>query len=335
MRDSLQENITPDIFDGFLPTQNKSNSSLYIYYDAGPGRLGNWLFGYASASAIARQSKRTLLCKERSKPLKDLLPNLDLNIQEPSDWASWVRMEETHGLQFNEKFFNLPPVNVTIGRYFQSFKYFENISTDIFKAFSDFNPLLVQKVKAFIDNTKQELGTKLKFHNPTTVCVHIRRGDLLWQKYVDLGLRFAPLDDIKFAMKWMETKYNQVIFIIASEELYWKKLDLTLEERSILANLSLYLESFQETNVVMSNMTSDLEDFVLMQSCDHMIMTVGTFGWWAARMTSQRGGDVMYYRHPFRVESNMYQNFDRHSRFPGHWMSYGDNLIIESKDLVD
>ena len=152
---------------------------------------------------------------------------------------------------------------------------------------------------------------------------------------MDLGLKFVPLDDIRFAMKWMEKKFNQVIFIIASEELYWSKLNLAQEERTILSTLSLYLEGFNETNMIMSNMTSDLEDFVLMQSCDHKIMTVGTFGWWAAWMTSQRGGDVMYYRHPFQVESSMYQNFDRHSRFPGHWLSYGDNLITESKNLAN
>ena len=335
MRNSLEERTMPQIIDETHPTKNDSNSSLYIYYHAGPGRLGNWLFGYASTSAIAHQSNRTLLCREKLQPLKDLLPNLDLTIHQPSDWASWVRMEETPGLQFDEKFLNLPKVNVTIGRYFQSFKYFENISTEIFKAFSDFNPILVQKVKTFIDNAKQEIGSRLDFHNPVTACVHIRRGDLLWQKYIHLGLKSAPLKDIKFAMKWMEEKYTQVIFIIASEELYWKKLDLSEKERSIVSNLSLYLKSFQKTNIVMSNMTSDFEDFVLMQSCDHVIMTVGTFGWWAGWMTSYRGGDIMYYRHPFRVGSTMYQNFDRHSRFPGHWLAYGDNIITESKNLVD
>ena len=154
-------------------------TSLYVYYDAGPGRLGNWLFGYASASAIAQHSNRQLLCKDRLKPLKDLLPNLNLNVREPSVWTAWVRMEETHGLQFNDKLSNLPQVNVTVGRYFQSFKYFEDITKQIFEEFSDFEPLLVEKVKAFIDNAKQKVGTVLGFDKPTTVCVHIRRGDLL------------------------------------------------------------------------------------------------------------------------------------------------------------
>ena len=290
---------------------------------------------YASASAIAQHSNRQLLCKERLKPLKDLLPNLNLNVQEPKDWTTWVRIEETYGLQFNEKFLNLPPVNVTIGRYFQSFKYFENISAQIFREFSDFNPLLVQKVETFIDNAKQEVRVKLGFDEPVTVCVHIRRGDLLAQKYIDLGLNFVPLKDIKFAMNWMEQKFKQVVFIVASEELFWKKLDLNQEEKTLLVALSSYLDRLREENIVMSNMTSDLEDFVLMQSCDHIIMTVGTFGWWAAWMTSQRGGDVMYYRCPLKVATSLFQNFDRRLRFPGHCLSYGDNMITESKNVAN
>ena len=59
VKTSLQENIILDQV-GTDPTRNiTSNSSLnvygpsrlgnrlYIYFDAGPGRLGNWLFGYA------------------------------------------------------------------------------------------------------------------------------------------------------------------------------------------------------------------------------------------------------------------------------------------------
>ena len=47
--------------------------------------------------------------------------------------------------------------------------------------------------------------------------------------------------------------------------------------------------------------SSYVDDFVLLQSCDHVIMTVGTFGWWA----SQRGGTVMYYKDPFPIDSDI------------------------------
>ena len=233
-----------------------------------------------------------------------------MNFKEPKDWKDWIRIQEKHGFKFNGKFLELPPeVNVTIGNYFQNMKYFENITTQIFAAYSDVHPALLQKVQTFINNTKRKLGNKLGFEKPVTVCVHIRRGDLLWQKYIDRGFRFAKLPDIKFAMKWIKKKFKQVIFIVSSEEQDW------------------YRKQFHRDNVVLSNMTSYVEDFVLMQSCDHMIMTVGTFGWWAAWMTSQRGGEVMYYKNPFTVGSSMHQHFNRNSYFPGHWVGYGDNCI--------
>ena len=56
--------------------KNPTNStSLYIYYDADVGRLGNLLFGFSSAYGIAHQSKRQLICKSELKELNRLLPN--------------------------------------------------------------------------------------------------------------------------------------------------------------------------------------------------------------------------------------------------------------------
>ena len=60
----------------------------------------------------------------------------------------------------------------------------------------------------------------------------------------------------------METKYRHVVFIVASDDREW-----------CFRYISLVSE-----NAHISNMTSVEEDFVLMSSCDHMIMTVGTFG---------------------------------------------------------
>ena len=291
--------------------------NLYMYYDAGPGRLGNWLFGFASALGIAHHSHRQLICTKHIKRLNNLLPNLDLEIKSEPVWTKWTRMVETRAKDFDPRFFELPEVNVTIGGYLQSFKYFENISAKIFAFFSNVQPNLLQNVNTFMQAAKQKAKHKLLYHNPATIFVHIRRGDLQSKGHKDVGYKMAPLEDVHFAMNWMERKFKQVIFFVASEGHKFCR------------------KNFPQENVFVSNMTSDLEDFVLMQSCDHVIMTVGTFGWWAAWMTSQRGGDVVYYRHPFKVDSSMYLNFDRHSRFPGHWMSYGDNLIIESKDLVD
>ena len=64
-----------------------------------------------------------------------------------------------------------------------------------------------------------------------------------------------------------------------------------------------------------------------MSSCDHMIMTVGTFGWWAAWMTSQRSGDVLYYQHPFKEDSTLDSSFNIHDMFPSRWLAYNKTNI--------
>ena len=204
-------------------------------------------------------------------------------------------------LYFDERFFNLPETNVTIGGYLQSFKYFENISAEIFKTYSDINPQLLEKVKRFKESVKQEARKRLSYNSPRTVCLHVRRGDYMSKV---------------FAMNWMEEKYKQVLFIVASNNKKWCQRYLKKE------------------NVFISYFISAEDDFTLMQSCDHMIMTVGTFGWWAAWMTSYRGGDVMYYKDPFTPGSHKDNHFDRVSHYPGHWLAYGNNLVIQSKDLA-
>ena len=69
-------------------------------------------------------------------------------------------------------------------------------------------------------------------------------------------------------------------------------------------------------------MTSVEEDFVLMSSCDHMIMAVGTFGWWASWLTSQRGGTSMYYKYPFTTTSGARKRFVSEDHFPHKWETY-------------
>ena len=257
-----------------------------------------------------------MVYKSDLKRLNYLLPNLNLNRTAPTSWNKWTKRQEKKMLYFDERFFNLPETNVTIEGYLQSFKYFENVNEEIFKTYSDINPQLLEKVKRLKESVKQEVRKRLSYQSPTTVCLHVRRGDFITKGFVDAGHKVPTSKDLHFAMKWMERKFKQVIFFVASDDKTWCHRYLKKE------------------NVFISNFPSAEDDFTLMQSCDHMIMTVGTFGWWAAWMTSHRGGDVMYYRDPFNVGGWKYDHFDRMTHYPGHWLAYMNNSVIQSKDLA-
>ena len=241
---------------------------------------------------------------------------MNLNRTAPTSWNNWTEIHEKKTLYFDDRYFKLPETNVTIRGYLQSFKYFENVSEEIFKTYSDINPKLLEKVKRFRDSITQEAKKRLSYKNPTTICIHVRRGDFITKGFVDAGHKVPAPADLHFAMKWMEEKYKQVLFIVASNNKNW------------------CLRYLLKENVFISNFTSAEDDFTLMQSCDHMIMTVGSFGWWAAWMTSYRGGDAMYYRDPFTPGSYKDKYFDRVTHYPGNWLAYTNNSVIQSKDVA-
>ena len=209
-----------------------------------------------------------------------------------------------------------------IGNYLFSFKYFQDIFGDVYdKILSHFNENLQVKATRFIQEAKHDYTQRnkigIKVTKITSVCVHVRRGDILSQYWTNHGFKVPSSLDIQYAMNYMQTKFKHIIFIVMSNGLEWCNVNLN------------------RTNVYFSNLTSANEDFVLMCSCDHMIMTVGTFGWWGAWFTSWRGGIAMYYKHQCINNTHRYRTISRHDRFPSHWLAYTNMTVIESKLLGD
>ena len=58
----------------------------------------------------------------------------------------------------------------------------------------------------------------------------------------------------------------------------------------------------------------------ILSSCKHMIMSLGTFGWWAAYLRMFEG-ETFYYATPFERSLNYYEHF------PTHWTPVFDELV--------
>ena len=58
-------------------------------------------------------------------------------------------------------------------------------------------------------------------------------------------------------------------------------------------------------------------DMAVLAGCDHFIMSMGTYSWWAGWLT---GGIVVYYRHPAREGSRYSKIFNHADFFPPHWV---------------
>ena len=295
---------------------DNTKSNLYLILH-GKGRLGNQLFTYASSIGIAKRNNRQVIFGGNMLMLKEIFPKLEINLRHEGKIHKPILLKEFHALDVDEKFFELPNENVTVYNFLQSFRYFEDIKSDLFRNLSYINSFIESKVLGFINGVKKQASVKLFSKQLTTVCVHVRRGDYVKASLGKHGRKITSPEEIKFAIKFMEEMFKHVIFIVASEDKNWCARHLG------------------KPNVFISNCTSYVDDFVLLQSCDHMIMTVGTFGWWAAWLTSQRGGTVMYYRDPFIIGSEMYKMYKRHNHYPEDWLAYDNNSVVESRKLKD
>ena len=292
-------------------TAKKHGESLYVY-TPGMGRFGNLIFEYASIMGIANYTKRQVLFGKQMSNLQYVFPRLKVSTLDDTP-LKWKRLVDNVTWDFNENLLKLGTENVTIEGHMCSFRYFENISSWLYKdVFSHMNRGLVLSTLHFIRHIKQDYQRHHSGIKPSTVCVHVRRGDKATTRANYWGYRLPEPEDIIFAIDYMKKELNHSVFIVSSDSKQW------------------CLQNLARQNIHISRFTLDFKDFVLMSSCDHMIMTVGTFGWWAAWLTSQRGGTVMYYNHPFVSGSFLDSVLDRNDHFLPRWMSYNRTSVNDT-----
>ncbi|XP_025869566.2 galactoside alpha-(1,2)-fucosyltransferase 1 [Vulpes vulpes] len=144
----------------------------------------------------------------------------------------------------------------------------------------------------------------------TFVGVHVRRGDYLqvmphrWKGVV--GDRAY----LQQAMDWFRARHEAPIFVVASNGMEWcrKNIDTSLGD-------VIFAGDGQEG--------SPGKDFALLTQCNHTIMTIGTFGFWAAYLA---GGDTVYLANFTLPDSNFLKIFKPEAAFLPEWVGINANL---------
>ena len=159
-----------------------------------------------------------------------------------------------------------------------------------------FKPHIVQKVKKTIEKIKAVRK------NPTLIGVHVRRTDHL--KFLKEKYQRSPLkaDYFNDAMDYFREEYPDSYFIVASDDIQWAKRKLISSDDDIY---------FSEANPSFGNdghghlRDIDIEkavyDFVLLISCDHSVVSRGSFTLWVATLT---GGEY-YTEHGVIIPNHM------------------------------
>jgi galactoside 2-L-fucosyltransferase 1/2 len=268
---------------------------IFISADDSDGRrLGNMLFCYASMLGIANYNNMTPVISKSSR----LVDIFDVKIALTPDLSNTLGVYRAHeeygrrGSAYDYTTRNLARVNTKLLGYYQSWKYLEGAES------------IVRDNLVFRDKYLKPAVQFLAAHPlPSAefirVGIHIRRGDMIQEYYRNYGYVVPDAEYFRRAMQYYHQKYAYIQFVVCSDDIQWAELNIEGE------------------NVVFSKGNSDVVDLAILTLCNHTIVSVGSFGWWAAYFAH---GDTVYYKDWPKEYSRLEYHVDKLAYFPPHWV---------------
>tara|TARA_R100000742_G_C4275274_1_gene95632 strand:- start:305 stop:1201 length:897 start_codon:yes stop_codon:yes gene_type:complete len=282
------------------------------------GRLGNQLFQYAALKALGLANGYEVKIPHPSAKewhgQKCFLDQFNINSPyiEKNDLESLKYLYiEKNPDKLDENFFSTPN-HTNIQGYFQNLFYFEKFNNQIKKELTPKDYLLLEA---------QENIKKIKKEYPhyEIVSVHMRRGDLVDMEHRKSAenLFGSNNGDLKKDSYW--AKY----FLQASKSFKNKKVKFLVFSGGQRGNedntkdISWCKDNLKDDHFIFSEGNSPMQDFSLIMSCDHNILSPGSsFGWWAAYLNKNDFKTVIapFEYHPDEIDKPHKAGF-----YPKNW----------------
>jgi len=163
---------------------------------------------------------------------------------------------------YNNATEQLPPRNVSLTTFLQSWKYFVQVEDQLRVDLTFKNDSIhVTEARAFINASTPANWSNLDF---VRVVIHVRRGDYASLAHIRDGWPVAGRVYFNRSMRYFTDCFERVQFIVISDDIRWCK-------RNIVG-----------PNVVYSTGRSQITDLAIASLCDHAVVSIGSFGLWAA-----------------------------------------------------
>lgn len=270
------------------------------------GRLGNMMFAYASLVGIARKNGRTPVL-----PVNHFLWSLFYvrAAASPKRLLGVTKLSESRAGAYDRKFELLQSNNelVELVGYFQSWKYFMNVEKEIRAEFT-FRRHVKADVDKFLQKTISEnYGPSVQRRDVVLIGVHVRVGDMISDTNVQRGYSVATPDYLTAAMGWFQSRFphDQLLYILATDDRKWCKNNFPYK-------------STGKSPVVHTARGPDVQDLAILTACNHTIITVGSFGWWAAWLSN---GMTVYYHNFPRFNSSLAHEYILSDYYPYNWIA--------------
>lgn len=252
------------------------------------GGLGNQMFQYATGLSLAKKHNTELLIDTSflSKDSNDQYTkrnfeldcfNFDFKIANDNDLKPFVKLNNgkfrrylqrnfpflfsyvnisESGMAYNKQFENFPN-NTYLNGFWQSDKYFKNISDVLYTIYSP-----KEKINEINKNWLN------KIEATQSVSLHIRRGDYITNKNALSHHGICELDYYYSAISHIKEKQSNIEIFVFSDDLQWCKT---------------HLEFTNSINFVDANEKENMHlDIFLMSICKHNIIANSSFSWWGA-----------------------------------------------------
>ncbi|CAG5127654.1 unnamed protein product [Candidula unifasciata] len=185
-----------------------------------------------------------------------------------------------------------------IDGYLQSFCYFAEIIDEVRREF-----IFRDDIAAAAANLLRDMQIN---HNASLIVgVHARRGDILQTAWTNWGLRAAEKKYFLKAFSLMKSKFpgRNMTFLVSSDDLKWCR------------------ENLLGKNVIVMPPASPAVHLAVLSICDHVIMSGGTYGWWAGWLAN---GDVIYHTGFIQNGTAFGDMIKRQQYYPPHWIGLGN-----------
>jgi len=163
----------------------------------------------------------------------------------------------------------LPNANVSLDGHVHAFKYFVHVESELRRDLT-FNDDIMRQARGFIN-----VSTPHRWKNVTfvRVFVHVRRTDLAQSATRKdwYGYPLPTADYVNRSMSYFERKFPRVQFIVLSDDTAW-----------CIKNIVIVGDDGRQRKVVYSTGHSPYVDLAVASLCDHAVITVGSYGLWAA-----------------------------------------------------
>ncbi|XP_076398613.1 galactoside alpha-(1,2)-fucosyltransferase 2-like [Peromyscus maniculatus bairdii] len=268
------------------------------------GRLGNQMGEYATLFALARMNGRpafipAAMHSALAPIFRISLPVLHGDTDRRIPWQNYHLND-----WMEERYRHIPGRYVRLTGYPCSWTFYHHLRPEILQEFT-LHDHVREEAQAFLR------GLRVNGSQPSTfVGVHVRRGDYVhvmpnvWKGVVaDWGYLEQALDRFR-------ARYPSPVFVVTSDDMAWCRKSISISRGDV---------AFAGNGL----RGSPARDLALLTQCNHTIITVGTFGVWAAYLT---GGDTVYLANFTQPNSPFHRVFKPQAAYLPNWVGIAADL---------